>query len=105
MLEDEPVTPLSRGKTSIDPKKIKTLNKLLAAGFDQEKAIVSMSIDQILKLPGVKLDDVRYINELQKSIRENRRCLRECFTITLRIPWLTAAAQSRRRRSGRPRYT
>ncbi|GEM_PF-6816573 len=72
MLEDEPVTPLSRGKTSIDPKKIKTLNKLLAAGFDQEKAIVSMSIDQILKLPGVKLDDVRYINELQKSIRENR---------------------------------
>ena len=70
MLEDEPVTPLSRGKTSIDPKKIKTLNKLLAAGFDQEKAIVSMSIDQILKLPGVKLDDVRYINELQKSIRK-----------------------------------
>ncbi len=67
MLEDEPVTPLSRGKTSIDPKKIKTLNKLLAAGFDQEKAIVSMSIDQILKLPGVKLDDVRYINELQKA--------------------------------------
>ena len=72
MLEDEHVTPLSRGKTSIDLKKIKTLNKLLAAGFDQEKAIAGMSIDQILKLPGVKLDDIRYINELQKSIRENK---------------------------------
>ena len=57
---------------SVNPKAIKVLNKVLDAGFTDEKAIAAMSIDDILKMPGVTVADIGIINELQKSIKANK---------------------------------
>ena len=57
---------------AVNPKAIKVLNKVLDAGFNDEKAIAAMSIDDILKMPGVTVADIGIINELQKSIKANK---------------------------------
>ncbi len=57
---------------AVNPKAIKVLNKVLDAGFTDEKAIAAMSIDDILKMPGVTVADIGIINELQKSIKANK---------------------------------
>ena len=53
---------------AVNPKAIKVLNKVLDAGFTDEKAIASMTIDDILNMQGVTVADIGIINELQKSI-------------------------------------
>ena len=55
---------------AVNPKVIK--NKVLDAGFPDEKAIAAMTIDDILKMPGVTVADIGIINELQKSIKANK---------------------------------
>ena len=57
---------------AVNPKAIKILNKVLDAGFTDEKAIAAMTIDDILKMPGVTVADIGIINELQKSIKANK---------------------------------
>ena len=57
---------------AVNPKAIKVLNKVLDAGFLDEKAIAAMTIDDILKMPGVTVADIGIINELQKSIKANK---------------------------------
>lgn len=57
---------------AVNPKAIKVLNKVLDAGFTDEKAIAAMAIDDILKMPGVTVADIGIINELQKSIKANK---------------------------------
>ena len=57
---------------AVNPKVIKVLNKVLDAGFTDEKAIAAMTIDDILKMPGVTVADIGIINELQKSIKANK---------------------------------
>lgn len=57
---------------AVNPKAIKVLNKVLDAGFPDEKAIAAMTIDDILKMPGVTVADIGIINELQKSIKANK---------------------------------
>ena len=57
---------------AVNPKAIKVLNKVLDSGFTDEKAIAAMSIDDILKMPGVTVADIGIINELQKSIKANK---------------------------------
>ena len=54
---------------AVNPKAIKVLNKVLDAGFPDEKAIAAMTIDDILKMPGVTVADLGIINELQKSLK------------------------------------
>ena len=60
------------GKMAVNPKAIKVLNKVLDAGFTDEKAIASMTIDDILNMQGVTVADIGIINELQKSIKANK---------------------------------
>ena len=60
------------GKMAVNPKAIKVLNKVLDAGFTDEKAIAAMTIDDILKMQGVTVTDIGIINELQKSIKANK---------------------------------
>ena len=55
-----------------NPKAIKVLNKVLDAGFTDEKAIAAMTIDDILNMQGVTVADIGIINELQKSIKANK---------------------------------
>ena len=57
---------------AVNPKAIKVLNKVLDAGFTDEKAIAAMTIDDILNMPGVTVADIGIINELQKSIKANK---------------------------------
>ena len=56
---------------AVNPKAIKVLNKVLDAGFTDEKAIAAMTIDDILNMQGVTVADISIINELQKSIPAN----------------------------------
>ncbi len=57
---------------AVNRKNVSTISKLLEAGFTTEKDILSMTLDEILRLPGIRLADIKCINELQKSIRENK---------------------------------
>ena len=57
---------------AVNPKTIKVLNKVLDAGFTDEKAIAAMTIDDILNMQGVTVADIGIINELQKSIKANK---------------------------------
>ena len=57
---------------AVNPKAIKVLNKVLDAGFTDEKAIAAMTIDDILNMQGVTVVDIGIINELQKSIKANK---------------------------------
>ena len=57
---------------AVNPKAIKVLNKVLDAGFTDEKTIAAMTIDDILKMPGVTVSDIGIINELPKSIKATK---------------------------------
>ena len=57
---------------AVNQKAIKVLNKILDAGFTEEKAIAAMTMDDILSMQGITVADITLINELQKSIKGNR---------------------------------
>ena len=48
------------------------LNKVLEAGFTDEKAIAAMTMDDILSMQGITVADITLINDLQKSIKSNK---------------------------------
>ena len=51
---------------------VKVLNKVLEAGFTDEKAISAMTMDDILSMQGITVADIALINDLQKSIKANK---------------------------------
>lgn len=57
---------------AVNQKVIKVLNKVLDAGFTDEKAIAAMTMDDILSMQGVTVADISIINDLQKSIKANK---------------------------------
>ena len=42
----------------MNPKVIRSLSKLMEAGFDSEKAILTMTMDDILSLPGISVAEI-----------------------------------------------
>ena len=48
------------------------MNKVLEAGFTDEKAISAMTMDDILSMQGITVADIALINDLQKSIKANK---------------------------------
>ena len=56
----------------INNKAVRSLSKLMEAGFDNEKAISVMNMDDILALPGITVAEIGLINNLQKSVRANK---------------------------------
>lgn len=56
----------------INQKAIIALNKVLDAGFTDEKEISAMTMDDILSMQGVTIADITLINDLQKSIKTNK---------------------------------
>lgn len=54
---------------AINQKAVKVINKILDAGFTDEKAISAMTMDDILSIQGITVADIALINELQKSIK------------------------------------
>lgn len=57
---------------AVNQKAVKVLNKVFEAGFVDEKAIASMSMDDILSMQGITVADITLINDLQKSIKSNK---------------------------------
>ena len=53
---------------AINQKAVKVINKILDAGFTDEKAISAMTMDDILSIQGVTVADIALINELQKAV-------------------------------------
>lgn len=57
---------------SVNPKAVRVLNKVLDAGFTDEKAIASMTMDDILMIQGLTVAEITLINDLQKSVKANK---------------------------------
>lgn len=57
---------------AVNQRTVKVLNKILEAGFSDEKSIATMTIDDILSIPGITIGEIGVINDLQKSIRSNQ---------------------------------
>lgn len=53
-------------------KAVKSITKLMEAGFDTEKAIISMTIDDILSLPNISVAEIGMVNEIQKAVKANK---------------------------------
>lgn len=56
----------------INNKAVKYITKLMEAGFDTEKAIISMTIDDILSLPNISVAEIGMVNEIQKAVKANK---------------------------------
>lgn len=57
---------------AVNQKAVKVLNKVLDAGFTDEKSIAAMTMDDILSMQGITVTDISLINDLQKSIKANK---------------------------------
>ena len=57
---------------AVNQKAVNVLNKVLAAGFTDEKAIAAMTMDDILSMQSITVADIALINDLQKSIKANK---------------------------------
>lgn len=57
---------------AVNQKAVKVLNKVLEAGFTDEKAISVMTMDDILSMQSITVADIALINDLQKSIKANK---------------------------------
>ena len=59
-------------RLAVNQKAVKVLNKILDAGFTEEKAIAAMTMDDILSMQGITVAEIGIINDLQKSIKANK---------------------------------
>ena len=57
---------------AVNQKAVKVLNKVLEAGFTDEKAISAMTMDDILSMQSITVANIALINDLQKSIKANK---------------------------------
>lgn len=57
---------------AVKQKAVKVLNKVLEAGFTDEKAISAMTMDDILSMQSITVADIAIINDLQKSIKASK---------------------------------
>ena len=53
----------------INHKAVRSLSKLMEAGFDSEKAVLNMTMDDVLSLPGITVAEIGMINAIQKAGR------------------------------------
>lgn len=56
----------------VNNKAVRSLSKLMEAGFDNEKAILAMTMDDILALPNISVAEIGMINRIQKAVRANK---------------------------------
>ena len=58
----------------INHKAVRSLSKLMEAGsgFDSEKAVLNMTMDDILSLPGITVAEIGMINEIQKAVKAGK---------------------------------
>ena len=59
----------------LNNKAVRSIGKLMEAGFDTEKAITGMTmddIDDILGLPGITVAEITMINQIQKAVKAGK---------------------------------
>ncbi len=56
----------------INNKAVRILSKLAEAGFNSEKAVLAMTIDDILALPGITVAEIMTVNGIQKAARAGK---------------------------------
>lgn len=56
----------------INNKAVRSIAKLIEAGFDDEKKIAGMTVDDMLKLPNVNISELMMISRIQKAVRANK---------------------------------
>lgn len=56
----------------LNNKAVRSIGKLMEAGFDTEKAITGMTMDDILGLPGVTVAEISTINQIQKAVKAGK---------------------------------
>lgn len=56
----------------VNNKAVRSLSKLMEAGFDNEKAVLAMTMDDILALPQITVAEIGMINEIQKAVKANK---------------------------------
>ena len=58
--------------SQINNKAVRSLSKLMEAGFDNERAIMAMTMDDILYLPNISVAEIGMINKIQKAVKANK---------------------------------
>ena len=53
-------------------QKVKVLSKLFDAKCTTEKALQDLSLENILKIPNLTIQDITIITELQKHVKNNK---------------------------------
>ncbi len=53
-------------------QKVRTLDKVFKAGFIEEKQIMNLQIEDILKIKGATMIDVNIISEFKKAIKDKK---------------------------------
>lgn len=56
----------------LNNKAVRSIGKLMEAGFDNEKAIMGMTMDDILGLPGITVAEITMINQIQKAVKAGK---------------------------------
>lgn len=56
----------------LNNKAVRSISKLMEAGFDNEKAVLALTMDDILALPGITVGEIGMINEIQKAVRAGK---------------------------------
>lgn len=56
----------------LNHKAVRSIGKLMEAGFDSEKAIMGMTVDNILDLPGITVAEITMINQIQKAVKAGK---------------------------------
>ena len=55
----------------INHKAVRSLSKLIEAGFDSEKAVLNMTMDDILSLPGITVAEIGTVSYTHLTLPTN----------------------------------
>ena len=56
----------------INSKAMKSITKIIEAGYNSEKEVLAMTMDDILSLPNISVAEISRINEIQKAVKANK---------------------------------
>lgn len=56
----------------LNRKKLRSLGKLMEAGFTNEKSILDMTMEEMLSLPNITVAEMGLISGLKKAIKSNK---------------------------------
>lgn len=58
--------------SQLNRRKVRSLGKLMEAGFTEEKSILDMTMEEMLALPNITVAEMGLISGLKKAIKSNK---------------------------------